>query len=207
MFLPPFSVCFVSFFFNVSVESEGTTYWCSLFSVNQWRVEEELGHGAFGKPVCAPRVTNEQWPKSFLFAVYRGLCCSIEWGFLISSYKDPCKAIRIQWNVSQGFCFTLLNCTHWHGSSPDCHKVEDAFRCLEGIHSWLTKSYSLLIITFYRFTVYQICPFRNLEKTWQPAESFTSIHRVNWRQGNSRNFGRIGWIFNVARSIWWMVTF
>ena len=70
MFLPPFSVCFVSFFFNVSVESEGTTYWCSLFSVNQWRVEEELGHGAFGKAFLPPRVTNwavtSWWCQIFL---------------------------------------------------------------------------------------------------------------------------------------------
>lgn len=37
------------------------------------------------------------------FAVYKGLCCAVYIGILISYYKDPYEPIRIEWNVSQGF--------------------------------------------------------------------------------------------------------
>ena len=64
--------------------------------------------------VNLPGCTRSHWEywKPWLIVWYRGWILPNHMGIIISQYKDPYKPIRIQWNLTCGFCYSLLIYQH-----------------------------------------------------------------------------------------------
>jgi len=58
---------------------KGATYWCSLFSVNQWRVEEELGHGDLARSSFYLALTDSKTRATLLLLDDEAGCLTRSW--------------------------------------------------------------------------------------------------------------------------------